>query len=601
MQLRCYQREAVDAILARFEAGDQRTLCTIPTGGGKTIVAGHVAKARLPHGRVMVLAHRDELIRQAADKIGRITGILPAIEKADEQSHETSLHGPPPIVVSSIQTQISGRGERRRMHKFAPCEFSFLFVDEGHHAPAESWKRVINHYAQNPNCKILGVTATADRADGEALGQVFQSVAYDYELPDIIRDGYLVPIRQKSVFIEGLDFSRVRTTAGDLNAGDLEAAMMFEEPLHGMAHATIELGCGLPDGSLTDIRDDADRVERLREMIGERRHRPTLIFCVSVAHAQRMAEIIARWIPGSAAHIDGAMTHERRKSVVRRFSDGRLQFLCGCMVPTEGFDVPCIEIVVHGRPTKSRALYSQMTGRGTRPAESIAAELGNIADAEDRRGAIAASDKPYLEVLDFVGNSGRHRLVTTADILGGTRYEPEAIELARKMSEAGSVDMTEALSGAKEEIERKRREAEEKKRLREEQQERDRQAEAARRAALVGTAGYSVNETDPFDRYGVRIDRHAVRTDVPARQLDVLYKFKVEPDYIAKASPQRIKELSRELIRRAKLHLCTWKQGKLLVRRGWTREQVARLSFDDANAAINEIAREEGWKGRGAA
>jgi type I site-specific restriction endonuclease len=271
------------------------------------------------------------------------------------------------------------------------------------------------------------------------------------------------------------------------------------------------------------------------------------------------------------------------------------------MVPTEGFDVPGIEVVVHGRPTKSRSLYSQMTGRGTRPAESIAAVLGTSPTQRIGCAAIAASDKPYLEVLDFVGNSRAAPLGHDGRHPRRTRYEPEAIDLARKMSESASVDMTEALSAAKEEIERKRREAEEKKRLREEQQERDRQAEAARRAALVGTAGYSVNETDPFDRYGVRIDRHAVRTDVPARQLDVLYKFKVEPDYIAKASPQRIKELSRELIRRAKLHLCTWKQGKLLVRRGWTREQVSRLSFDDANAAINEIAREEGWKGRGAA
>jgi type I site-specific restriction endonuclease len=301
-------------------------------------------------------------------------------------------------------------------------------------------------------------------------------------------------------------------------------------------------------------------------------------------------------LPGSASHIDGTMTRERRKSVVRRFGDGTLQFLCGCMVPTEGFDVPGIEVVVHGRPTKSRSLYSQMTGRGTRPAESIAAALGTLADAGARCAAIASSEKPYLEVLDFVGNAGRHRLVTTADILGGTRYEPDVIEAARKASESASVDVTEALSNAKEEIERKRREAEEKKKQREAQAERERQADAAKRAALVGTAGYSISESDPFDRYGVRIDRRFFRTDVPQRQMEVLRKFKVEPAYVERCTPERIKALSKELIRRAKMHLCSWKQGRVLIKHGYAQTEVAAMTRARASELMDGIAAAEGWR-----
>lgn len=595
MTPRLYQSEAIDAALARFAAGDQRTLVTCPTGGGKTIIAAHVAKAMLPHGRVMVLAHRDELIRQAAEKFAQVTNVLPAIEKADEHSDERNMHGPPPIVVSSIQTQVSGKGERKRMHRFAPSDFAFVWIDEAHHATAGSYQRVINHYASNPNCKILGVTATADRADGEKLGQVFQSVAFDYELPDIIEDGYLVPIRQLCVQIDGLDFSKVRTTAGDLNAGELEAAMMFEKPLHGVIHATIESACGLELGTLQPLRDNEDRAERLAVLLNGTRRR-TLVFAVSVAHAERMAEIFNRWLPGSAAHIDGTMSMDRRRSILKRYARGEIQFLANCMIATEGFDEPGVELVAVARPTKSRSLYSQMIGRATRPSRDLAHALGNLATAAERRVAIAASVKTHCTILDFVGNSGRHRLVSTADILGA-RYDAAVVDLAKsKANAAGAeVDTGDVLREAAEEIERRKRESERKRKQREEAEERRRNADAAQRAKLVGTAGYDLYEVDGMDRYRVRVDRQEVGSHLPAKTLATLRRNKVKDRDIAKMSVAVAKKLAGQIIYRHRAGLCSYAQADCLRRAGYTRDELHGMRKADATAAIESV-KANGWR-----
>jgi superfamily II DNA or RNA helicase len=592
---RAYQTQAIDAALARFGAGDQRTLIVSPTGSGKAAMLAMVAKVLMAQGRIMVLAHRDELIRQLAATFAKVTGILPAIEKADEKSDERNMHGPPPVVVSSIQTQISGRGERKRMHRFLPCDFALCIVDECHHAPAASYRAVIDHYASNPDCKILGATATADRADGEKLGQVFQSVAFDYELPDIIADGYLVPIRQLCVQIDGLDFSKVRTTAGDLNAGELEAAMMFEKPLHGVVHATVEAACGLELGTLAPLRDNENRAELLAAMLNGTR-RKTLVFSVSVAHAERMAEIFNRWIPGSAAHVDGSMTTDRRRAILKRYARGEIQFLANCMIATEGFDEPGVELVAVARPTKSRSLYSQMIGRATRPAKDLAHALGNLATADERRAAITTSIKSHCTILDFVGNSGRHRLVSTADILGA-RFDADAVDLAKSMANAAGAetDTKEVLREAAEEIERRKRESERKRKQREEAEERRRNAVAAQRAKLVGTSQYDLHEVDGMDRYRVRVDRQDVGSHLPAKTLATLRRAKVDDRDIARMDVKAAKALAGQIIYRYKAGLCTYRQASCLRRAGYSRDELHTMSKADATAAI-ETVKANGWR-----
>ena len=183
--------------------------------------------------RALVLAHREELVFQARDKIQRVTGLSADVEMGEYRA-EGGLFEQARVVVSTIQTQCSGGDGGGRMAKFDPQRFGVLIIDEAHHATSPSYRRVIDYYRTNPALKILGVTATPDRADEEALGQVFQSVAFDYEVLDAIHDGWLVPIEQQLVHVQGLDYSSIRTTAGDLNGGDLAAVLEAESRACGM-------------------------------------------------------------------------------------------------------------------------------------------------------------------------------------------------------------------------------------------------------------------------------------------------------------------------------------------------------------------------------
>src|SRR5512133_289536 len=238
MILRPYQSAASDAIFKEWQENDS-TLVVMPTGGGKTVLFADVIRRVFPR-RALVIAHREELIFQARDKIQRVTGLTADVEMGDYRA-EGGLFEQARVIVSTIQTQCSGGDGGGRMSKFDPHRFGVLIIDEAHHATSPSYRRVIDYYRTNPALKVLGVTATPDRADEEALGQVFQSVAFDYEVLDAIHDGWLVPIEQQMVHVEGLDYSSIRTTAGDLNGGDLAAVLEAEKNLQQMASASLAL------------------------------------------------------------------------------------------------------------------------------------------------------------------------------------------------------------------------------------------------------------------------------------------------------------------------------------------------------------------------
>lgn len=461
MKLRPYQEEAVRETIAAVKAGDS-ALLVLATGCGKTVCFAAMIDELLreqPGKIAVVLAHREELIRQAVDKIERFTSRQCAVEMAALTADVGQSLRRIDVVVSTIQTQNSGKPPR--MQRFDPEQVAVVIVDEAHHAVSPSYRAVLDYY-RTGGAKLIGVTATPDRADEAALGQVFSAAPYVYDVADAIRDGWLVPIRQQMCKVTGLDYSQVRTTAGDLNAGDLSEVMEDEGTLQGIASATLQV-------------------------VGERK---TLIFTVTVKEAERLAEILNRHRPGSAAAINGETDKVQRARLVRDFAEKRLQFLVNVGVFTEGFDDPGVECVVMARPTKSRSLYAQMLGRGTRPSESIAAKLGIMETAEARRAAIEASDKPGVLVLDFVGNAGRHKLVTALDILGGKEDGPDAEairakaqKLAEEEGEKGhAVDPEEIAEKAKEEIEKERE-------------------EAARRVRLRASATYEVVDVSPF--YGV--------------------------------------------------------------------------------------------------
>lgn len=553
MILRPYQLEALEATVRDWEQ-TQSVLNVLPTGTGKTVIFAHIIKART-QGRVMVLAHREELIAQAAGKILAVTGEAPEIEMADRRA-DLHMFNRARVIVSSIQTQIAGKP--RRMERFNPADFGTLIIDEAHHAPAPSYREVLAWYRQNPALKVLGVTATPDRADEAALGQIFERVSYIYEITDAIRDGYLVPIHARSVMVEGLDYSEIRTTAGDLNGADLARVMSNEELLQQIASATLaEAGdrksiVFAPPGFKRD-GDDAFRVsERLTEILN--RHRP------------ECARLVSQDTPS-----------DLRRQIFRDYADRRFQHLVNVGIATEGFDDPGIELVVLARPTKSRALFAQMVGRGTRPLPGLV-DQHDSADA--RREAIATSTKPNIEVLDFVGNTGRHKLITVADILGGKHSEEAISRATKRAQEAGElVDTARALDEAEAEIHAEK--------------ERARQEEADRRRPILGKARYQTRTVNPFDILAIEPARQYAfsRTTPPTeKQIATLARFGVPaPESRAEAS-----QLLEACFGRIKAGKCTFRQARILAARGLSID----CSATDASDMIDEIAAKEGWQNR---
>jgi len=549
MKLRPYQNDAIEAIENGWEDNSSQLL-VLPTGTGKTIVFTKLIDRMIMGGRTLVIAHREELIWQAVAKIKVITGIQPSIEMADYRADEGFFQRNP-VVVSSIQTQ----NACKRYAKFDPTEFELLIIDEAHHAPARSYKKLIDYYKKhNPNINILGVTATPDRADKKALGMIFDRVAYEYKIQDAIDDGWLVPISQRSVIVNGLDFSSIKTTCGDLNGKQLAAVMEYESNLHGIAQPTLEI-------------------------VGDRK---ALVFASSVAHAERLSEIFNRYKPNRSEWVCGKTPKDSRRETLRRFADGKTQILVNVGCFTEGFDEPSIEVIVLARPTKSRALFAQMVGRGTR---TLTGTLDGLDDAVVRKEAIANSTKENLELIDFVGNTGRHRLIHATDLLGGD-YTDEEVSFANTIMEATekSTDVKEALEKSKEEV---AKQAEEK-RLRDE-------AEQQRRQQIRAKVDYSSKSNDPFAILQVKpVERHeGWYTNKPCsdRLAAGLKKFGVEADIIAGLDSREGSALIGKLIERSKNGKCTYKQAKTLRKYGYSGNE----SKKEASSIIDGLAA-HGWR-----
>lgn len=545
---RPYQIEALSGIKSQLEMNDS-TLLVMATGLGKTIVFAHLVGEYMQLGRVMVLAHREELLAQAWRHLKRITGCEPDTEMGEYRANAYGAFRSR-IVVGTIQSQVAGMAGKGRMTKFNPDEFSLLIIDEAHHSAARSYRRVIDYYRQNPRLKILGVTATPDRADEKALGPIFDSVAYEFDIRDGIEDAWLVPISQQSVYVQGLDYSSVRTTAGDLNGADLARVLEFEETLHRIASPTIEL-CG---------------------------DRKTLIFAASLAQAERLTEILNRHKPGSARWVHCGTPKETRRALFPEYAAGEFQYLVNVGVATEGFDEPGIEVVVMARPTKSRSLYAQMVGRGTRVLPGL---IENAEGPEQRKAIIAGSRKPFLEVIDFVGNCGRHRLITSADILGGN-YNDDIVERAKRNAEKKSadkgmpVDVIDELQIAEWQLEKEKREA----------------AEAARRQKLKLRAQYSTAKINPFDVYGIEPWRerawHKGRQPTE-KQVGFLDRSGVD---VSGLSFTHAQQLIKKLIERRQSGGCSYKQAKVLARYGYAPTEVG---FEEAKGLISALA-DNGWR-----
>lgn len=320
MNLRPYQQQALQQILTGFnEFGKQ--LAVLPTGAGKTVLFSHLAASILPK-RTLILCHRDELIEQAISKLHSATGIVADKEKAE---HYASMDAQ--VVVGSVQSL-----QGNRLKRWPQDHFGLVVADEGHHAISASWQRVLNHFDQH--AWILAVTATPDRGDKKNLGAYFENVAFEISLFDLINQGYLSRISVQSIPLS-IDLNKVRQTAGDFNEADLGDAL--QPYLREIALA-------------------------IREAAAFRR---TLVFLPLIATSKEFVRICNE-VGVTAAHVDGYSPD--RKEILQRFANGEFELLANAMLLTEGFDDPGIDCVTILRPTKSRVLYCQMTGRGTRVA-----------------------------------------------------------------------------------------------------------------------------------------------------------------------------------------------------------------------------------------
>lgn len=362
-ELRPYQQQARERIHAEWENGHTRTLLVLPTGTGKTIVFASVAADQVRAGdRVLILAHRGELLEQAADKLQRSTGLVSAVEKADATCLNTWFR----VVVGSVQTL----QRTARLERFPRDYFGTIIIDEAHHAITDGYRRILDYFG---SARVLGVTATPDRGDMRNLGEVFDSLAFEYKLTDAIKEGYLCRIMAQTIPLK-LDISSVTMSGGDYAVGDLGTAL---------------------DPYLEQIA---------AEMAQRCKGRKTVVFLPLIKTSQKFRDLLNSH-GFRAAEVNGQSTD--RKEVLADFDAGKYNVLCNSMLLTEGWDCPSVDCVVVLRPTKVRSLYSQMVGRGTR----------------------LSPGKSDLLLLDFLWMTDKHELCRPADLV----CEDRAV--ARQMTE----------------------------------------------------------------------------------------------------------------------------------------------------------------------
>lgn len=391
-ELRPYQQQARDRIHAEWDAGRTRTLLVLPTGTGKTIVFASVAADQVRAGdRVLILAHRGELLEQAADKLQRSTGLVSAVEKAESTCLDSWFR----VVVGSVQTL----QRTARLERFPQDYFGTIIIDEAHHAITDGYRRILDYFSE---AKVLGVTATPDRGDMRNLGEVFDSLAFEYKLTDAIKEGYLCKIMAQTIPLQ-LDITSVTMSGGDYAVGDLGTAL---------------------DPYLEQIA---------AEMARRCKSRKTVVFLPLIKTSQKFRDLLNTY-GFRAAEVNGQS--DDRRQVLADFDAGKYNVLCNSMLLTEGWDCPSVDCVVVLRPTKVRSLYSQMVGRGTR----------------------LSPGKTDLLLLDFLWMTDKHELCRPADLVCEDRTV--ARQMTEHLAETGCPEnIEEAAAQASEDVVAQREEA----------------------------------------------------------------------------------------------------------------------------------------------
>ena len=516
MKLRPYQEEAFKRVFEEWDSGKKRVLVVMPTGTGKTIVFAKIVEECVRRGyRVLIMAHRGELLDQAADKIFKATGLRSSVEKAERSCLGEWYR----VVVGSVQTLMS----EKRLKQFPKDYFDVIIIDEAHHCISASYQNVLQYFGGSYD---LGVTATPDRADMKNLGSFFESLAFEYTMPEAIRSGYLVPIKALTVPLQ-IDIRSVGVSAGDFKVGEIGTAL---------------------DPYLYQIAD---------EMVKYCMDRKTIVFLPLIATSQKFMKILNErgFVAGE---VNG--NSEDRAQILQDFEDGKYNVLCNSMLLTEGYDCPAVDCIIVLRPTKSRPLYAQMVGRGTRLSP--------------------ATGKEHLLLIDFLWMTERHELCHPAALI----CEDE--EVARKMTKnleenpGEAVDIEAAEEKASNDVTIEREEA----------LAAQLAAQRRKKSRLVDPLQYamSINARDLVD-YVPPFGWAA--QDPTTRQREDLEKLGIRAENVK--SQGEAEMILDKLNERKRNNLATPRQIKQLEMRGF--QNVGTWSFEQARNLIDRIAG-NGWR-----
>ncbi len=359
--LRPYQRECIQRIVESYKQNRRRVLVSLPTGTGKTVVFASFPRALRMKKKMLILAHRDELLEQARDKLLMIApDVRVTIEQAERRADPAAQ-----VVIASVPTL--GRSGSKRLEALKPDDFSIVVVDEAHHAVAKTYRRIFDHFAlfSGGETLLVGFTATPRRGDGRGLGEVFEDIVYARGIEEMIREGWLCSITGWRITTD-VDLDEVEVRSGDFVESQLARAINLRSRNDAVLDAYSKYASG----------------------------RRAIVFCADVAHAKAMAETFAG-AGIKARAVWGEMPREARREALESLRSGATMVLTNCNVLTEGFDEPRVECVIMARPTKSRLLYAQMIGRGTR----------------------THSGKANLIVIDIADNSREHSLAGIHNVL----------------------------------------------------------------------------------------------------------------------------------------------------------------------------------------
>ena len=331
--LRPYQQEAIDAVIAARRSGIKRMVVCLPTGAGKTVIFSQLA--RMARKQVLVLAHREELLGQAKDKLANAlegTSVV-ALERGSDRGAANAK-----VLVASLRSLHADRLAKVLEGR----DFGLVIYDECHHAAADDNLRILRQlgsFERTWEGTLLGFTATTTRGDGKGLDQVFERIVYAKTLPDLIDDGYLAPLKGFRIDTAA-DLTRLSASGSDFRDDELEEVVDIQERNALVARSIQELA----------------------------RDRRTIAFCVTVNHARNLSRSLnAIGVPAGIVH--GAMASGDRVKALAEFRAGRTQVIANVGVLTEGFDDPGVSCIAMARPTRSEGMYAQCIGRGTRLAE----------------------------------------------------------------------------------------------------------------------------------------------------------------------------------------------------------------------------------------